>query len=287
MQEVPKIEIVRITIIDEMTTEMCFVNTGSKRNTAILILPALGVPARSYSKLLLCLAKVGYNAAVFDLRSQGNSSVTAGKGINYGYQELLTEDIPAAIREVYALFGQRIKLLGHSLGGQLGSLYATSNDSRIESLILCTSCSVYFKSWKGFEQIRVLMGSQFARLYARLAGYFPGKRFGFGGRTFQKLIEDWGQQALTGKYKIANTHIDYEKGLSEIRISILILYLKVDFFAPPKAVLHLREKFKSTAVSQHCITDVSLNHFNWIKHPEAFIKKIVDWDDSLTLTNEI
>lgn len=277
MQYVPKLAIKRISVNAEKTTEISYVYSECPRKSAILILPALGVPARAYRKLLLGLAQAGYHAAVFDLSGQGSSSVVARKGVNCGYQELLIADIPAAIKEVHILFGQRIILLGHSLGGQLGSLYASTNDPRIVGLILCASGSVFFRSWKGFEQIRVFVGTQIARLYARLAGYFPGDKFGFGGRTFQQLIEDWGHQALTGKYKIANSSIDYEKGLAFIQIPILILHLKIDFYAPPQAVLHLRNKFKAAAVTQYCLDDVDLNHFSWLKQPAFFIKNIVDW----------
>lgn len=286
MEKIPKIEISRITIAENKTTELCYIKSENKRSTAILILPALGIAARSYSKLMQSLANEGYNVAVVDLRGQGNSSIIARKGINYGYQDLLVEDIPAAIQEVYILFQQPITLLGHSLGGQLASLYATCQDPRIDSLVLCASGSVYFKTWKGLNQIRVLAGTQFARFYAYIAGYFPGHRFSFGGRTFQRLIEDWGQQALTGEYKIANAHKDYEKGLALVWIPILILHLKDDFFAPTQSVLHLQDKLKSVSITQHCLDDSTLNHFNWLKKPDSFIQKIVDWDDSMTASSD-
>jgi predicted alpha/beta hydrolase len=191
----------QIQVAYAITTELRYIKAEVQAPRAILILPALGVPANSYNRLLKSLAKAGRSCAVIDLRGQGTSSVKASKLVNYGYYDLLNEDIPAAITEVVNLFGLPVDILGHSLGGQLGCLYSAVHDKRVSGLILCTAGSVYYKAWPGLQKVRVLMSTQFARVYARLAGYFPGAKFGFGGDSFQKLINDWGKQALTGKYK--------------------------------------------------------------------------------------
>jgi predicted alpha/beta hydrolase len=266
-----------IQIARGKTTELRYIKVEAPAPNAVLILPALGVPASYYNRLLKSLAKMGRSCAVIDLRGQGTSSVKASKLVNYGYYDILTEDIPAAITEMNNLFGLPVDLLGHSLGGQLACLYSALQDERVSGLILCTAGSVYYRTWPGLQKIRVLISSQFARVYARAAGYFPGAKFGFGGDSFQKLINDWGKQALTGRYKIAGSALNWEKELGDVTLPILAIHLSSDFLAPPGAVSHLCNKLVSASKKLYCIENPVLDHFNWLRQPDVFIEAIENW----------
>lgn len=277
-----QIQLKRIAVAPGKTSELRYVAAADAANSCILVLPALGVPANYYDRLLKNLAKAGWNAASVDFQGQGKSSVIAGQKNNFGYHELLTQDIPSAIDEIEALFGSRILLLGHSLGGQLGSLYCGQQDKRITGLVLCTCCSVYFKSWKGAERLKVLLLSQLARLCGLALGYFPGKTFNFGDRTSQRLINDWGQQALTGIYKIPGSAIDWEAGLNDIRIQVLALHLEHDFLAPPEAVAHLCRKLRHAQLKHVCFSNgPELDHFSWARRPDSFINEISRWQAAI------
>lgn len=271
------VQIKRIAIAASKSTELRYTDAGDTAKAAILILPALGVAASYYDRLLKSLAKAGHPAVVIDLQGQGNSSVVASRKVNFGYQELLTQDIPSAITATVALFDRKVILLGHSLGGQAGSLYCGLGDGRVIGLVLCTCCSVYYKSWKGRQRLKVLTGSQAARICAWLLGYFPGKKFNFGGLTGQRLINDWGHQALTGTYKIAGSQIKWEKALAGITLPVLALHLHEDFLAPPEAVAHLCQKLSSAPLKTVEINQPQLNHFTWTKHSELFIAEINTW----------
>lgn len=246
-------------------------------SSCILVLPAHGVPAKSYDGLIKALARKVGSAAVADLRGQGASSVKATRKNNYGYHELLKQDIPALIAATQEVFDLPVYLLGHSLGGQLSCLYSATDDPRVKGLILCASGSVYFKCWQGTERFKVLLGSQFFRVYAKLKGYFPGRLFKFGGRTFQRLINDWGRQALSGRYVIEGSDRQWELMMSQTQISILAISLKKDFLAPPEAVNHLCDKMKKASLTKHCLDKPDLDHFNWLKSPDEFIVRIASW----------
>jgi predicted alpha/beta hydrolase len=276
----PSVLIKQIDVAKGKTTQLRYIQASKEvANNAILILPALGVPASYYDRLLKSLAQKGCSAAVIDFQGQGNSSVIASRKNNSGYYQLLTEDIPGAITEVSTLFNANVDLLGHSLGGQVGSLYCATHDSRVKRLILCTCCSVYYRSWKGFNRLRVLAFSQFARGLAKVLGYFPGKKVGFGDRTFERLIGDWGRQALTGKYQIKGSKTDWEAALKTITIPVFSIHLKYDFLAPPEAVEHLCNKLPSDKVTLCCVDEPKLNHFNWLRSPAIFIAEITKWLD--------
>ncbi len=271
------VQVKRIQIAETKFTELRYIEAANSGRGAILVLPALGVPANYYDRLLKSLAKNGRSCGTIDFQGQGKSSVVVNRGTNYGYHELLIEDIPSAITEMAALFNAPVTILGHSLGGQLGCLYSSLNDQRVSGLILCTTCSVYYKMWPGMQKIRVLLSTQFARAYARITGYFPGAKFGFGGDSFQRLINDWGRQALTGNYSIENSSINFERELQKVTIPILAIHLDVDFLAPPAAVHHLLNKLKMADKSIVCIDNSGLTHFSWARHPDIFIDKIETW----------
>src|SRR5262249_21546669 len=121
---------------------------GAPKAPVIVCVPAMGVAARYYEPVLSALWSSGLNAAAFDLRGNGDSSVRASRAIDFGYNEILTRDFPCAIEETARLFpGRRMFILGHSLGGQLACLYAAATGPSIAGVILIASGSVYFRSW--------------------------------------------------------------------------------------------------------------------------------------------
>ncbi|WCT12543.1 alpha/beta fold hydrolase [Mucilaginibacter jinjuensis] len=271
------VQVRQIKVAETKTTELRFIKAEASALNTILILPALGVPASYYDRLMKSLARMGRSCAVIDLQGQGKSSVKASKRSNYGYRDILIEDIPSAINAVTNLFDSPVDLLGHSLGGQLACLYCTLLDERVSGLILCTSGSVYYWSWPGWQKLSVLSKSQFARLYAWIVGYFPGAKFGFGGDTFQKLIDDWGRQALTGKYKLAGSSFNWDQRLRKVTLPVLAIHLDSDFLAPPGAVRHLCNKLTSAKQKICYIENSALDHFNWLRRPDVFIEAIESW----------
>ncbi|RFZ84517.1 alpha/beta fold hydrolase [Mucilaginibacter terrenus] len=272
----PKIVTISIDVALGKSTQMRYVHPEGAYRLPVLILPAFGISAKFYDRLLKSIALRGSAAAIIDFQGQGSSSVLADRKNDFGYNDLLTEDIPAAISFACILFNtKKIELWGHSMGGQLGSLYCATHDQRIARLVLCTTCSVYYRSWKGFGMLKVLLFSQFVRLIAKIYGYYPGERLGFGGRSGKKLINDWGQQALSGRYKIEGSNTNWEIALQSIMIPIHAVYLKKDFLAPPRAVEHLLEKFTPANVTSVCLDEPDLNHTSWVRQPQTFLNVIM------------
>jgi predicted alpha/beta hydrolase len=101
----------------------------------ILCLPAMGVPARKYLPLATALNKQGVISALFEFRGIDTSSVRASRNNNFGYHEILSIDLPEAIRFIKTHYPENpIYLLGHSLGGQLATLYMSLNPQQISWL---------------------------------------------------------------------------------------------------------------------------------------------------------
>ena len=250
----------------------------------IIIMPALGVKAWVYEKFALALQKLSYIVVTVDLRGNDKSSVKVSKKTNFGYQEMITYDWPAVIEKVNKHFPKnKIYLLGHSLGGQLNVLYSSQHQQLISGLILVASCTVYYKAWRFPYNIGVLLGTQAANLLVKVLGYFPGKKVGFAGKEAKNLILDWSYNARTGKYKIKNSKIDFEKDIKNINLPVLAISFKNDKLAPKKAVEALTDKMINSKITHyHCNTDnCNLDHFNWVNEYDLVINHIENWIKSL------
>ena len=90
----------------------------------ILGLPAMGVPASFYARFADALgAATGADVEFADLPGQGERPERARDGADFGYREIVEEDLPDWVARRRAEHpGRPILLLGHSLGGQLALL---------------------------------------------------------------------------------------------------------------------------------------------------------------------
>ena len=222
--------------------------------------------------------------ATADLRGHGHSSLRPSRKVDFGYKEMILEDLHNGLLAIQqAQPGKKIYLLGHSLGGQMGSLYASRHPGVLEGLVLVACCSVYYKGWQGLEGIKTLAGTQFAGVIASVLGYFPGKKVGFGGLEAMRMIQDWSRQSRTGDYILRNDPFNYEQALAKSRSRVLALSFQQDTWAPEKAVANLVNKFQSSPDVTHIHMqdddprNNNFNHFNWIKNPGELVPLIVEW----------
>ena len=247
------------------------------------LFPAMGVYAKYYVPLAEELYQNGLATALVDLRGNDTSSVRPGKKVDFGYSDQLSLDFHTAITHLRKEFPDvPLYLFGHSLGGQLSCLYASKNPKAVDGLILSATCSVYYKGWDGFAAYQTLAGTQFSNLVAKVVGYFPGKKVGFGGTEGKTVIRDWSRQSRTGRYELKNDSFDYETALAKVNLPVLALSYEGDSLAPYGAVEHLLGKMKSAQKEHlHLKKDDprndGYNHFNWAKNPKKLVQLVSDW----------
>ncbi len=70
---------------------------GAADKPVVTLLPALGVAARFYDKLATTLAESGLNVAVMEQRGQGDSALRPTRRHNWGFAEVLDNDLPALL----------------------------------------------------------------------------------------------------------------------------------------------------------------------------------------------
>lgn len=273
-------ETLRFPISQAKSTELRYVlaDSSKTKSKSILVIPALGVSASYYDNFLHSLAQSGISAGVIDLQGQGSSSVTASRKSDFGYMELIDEDISSALQVAATVLPGSLTLLGHSLGGQLLCLYLSKTQQTQHDLILMTSCSVHYKNWPTWSsRLKVFAGTQVSPLIAASLGYFPGNRVGFGGRTGRTLIKDWSQQARTGEYRLSGSEFNWEQALGQVIGNILSISIDEDFLAPHRAADHLNKKLASAKISRLHLSEKKYSHFNWVKNPSSVVQEIEKW----------
>lgn len=250
----------------------------------ILCVPAMGVSAKQYIALINSFAKAGINAACFDLRGNGNSSVRAHRSKNFGYAELVEQDLPAAISSLLKEFGsnQELILFGHSLGGQVCSLYLSQNPSVANTLILTASCSVHYKSWPFPYRWGLLAFSQFAFVIAVIVGYFPGRNLGFGGREARSVMKDWAYNARTGNYRLSGSRQNYTPFRAIKELNVLSINFDDDELAPVSATNQLLTKINARNTHQIFLSGSDIGrsnagHFNWLRSPQRVSEEVAQF----------
>ncbi|PKW15233.1 alpha/beta fold hydrolase [Saccharopolyspora spinosa] len=248
----------------------------------VVLLPAMGVPARYYRPFIADLHRQGLAVVLFDLRGQGESRPRAARGVRFGYQSLI-DDVDAVLDLVESALPEAPRfLLGHSLGGQIALLHTARHPNRVHGVALVASGSVWFRSFPGVHKFRTLFVTQAVATVSALLGYWPGERFGFGGRQATDLMHDWARQARTGRYRLNGSTTDYEAALRELRQPLLTVSVAGDGLAPQSSVDHLAAKARrARRTAKHYTRSASgaenLGHFEWVRNGGELSRWISDW----------
>ncbi len=217
------------------------------------------------------LAEQGLDAWLLDLRGHGDSRFRAdGRRLRSGWtaDDYGLQDLPAAIDYVRQETGQpQVALVGHSLGGMVAAIYASSHPGGDDSL----SALVAVGSPMDFsDPDPVLLSSLWAaRIYgpllpvvpsplaARIQGVLPGRLTPVDDLLFNDLSEEarsamyrrvvsplvggelkqFGQALKTGSFTGADGAVDYQTLLKHIETPTLVIAGRADRVAPPDRVL--------------------------------------------------
>lgn len=246
---------------------------------SIVCLPALGVPASYYEPLALALAAHGLAAVTADLRGLGLSSVRPKRGVDFGYARLV-EDAAAIVASVRERLPSPVLVLGHSLGGHVGSLLAGTRPEAVDALVLCACGTPHWRRFPPSLGLRIMMLSHLADISGRMLGFFPGQRIGFGGTEAAQLMREWSRLARGGMFRV--TGLDAEAALASVSTDALVISLEGDWMAPKQAVDHLAGKLSRARVDRVHVTTGdtdprSLDHFRWAKLPHGVVGVIGRW----------
>ena len=279
----PSIEqaVIPVSVDDGSRFELLCVHPAGTWRQLLYWLPAMGIPAKHYLPLAEALAAQGIAVVVHEWRGIGSSNRRAGRRDDWGYRELLAHDLPAARAAVRMRWPQAACWLGgHSLGGQLGSIYASLHPSEHAGLLLVASGAPYWRCfrWGGLIGMAYVLAPWLARLF----GYLPGRRIGFGGNEARGVIVDWARTGRTGRYAAVGMAQDFEQELAVLSLPILALRLHDDWLGPQTSLDWLLGKMPRASHRVEVITAQDLDskvadHFGWMKTPEAVATRIASW----------
>ncbi|MFB6890802.1 alpha/beta fold hydrolase [Kitasatospora sp. NPDC056327] len=251
----------------------------------VVLWPALGVRARFYRRFAGALAAHGPGVAVVDLRGQGDSRPVPDSSARYGYHELATVDYPAVFTALRSRSpGSPVFLLGHSLGGQIGLMYAAGNPAGLDGILLVAAGTPHYRSFPGATALIPLLGTGTMAAVARLRGYWPGDVLGFAGRQSRVLVGDWARAARSGRFRPAGADVDWERRIAALRLPVLAVSVGNDRLAPRSAVDALCALMPDAGLARWHHAE-PLGHTAWANRPEPIAREIGRWIHS-TLAGE-
>ncbi len=256
-----------------------FPGEGRDDAPVIVVLPGLGIPGGYYRLFAEALVARGFHAAVGELRGQGDSVPKPSSASRYGYQELVSVDFPAIFEVVREQFPESTPyLLGHSMGGQLGAMYAARIRGRLGGLILVASGSPYHRGFGAARGVPLYVGAAAMALTSNIAGFWPGDRIGIGGfgRQSRVLIDDWSRFARSGSIEPAGADMDYEERMARLTLPVLAVTIEGDELAPTGSMDNLVRKLADADVTSVHV-DEPLGHNGWIRMPTAVADLVADW----------
>ena len=257
-----------------------------------IIWPAMGTPARFYRPFAQKLGGAGVAVIVVDLRGTGSSTPRASRSSRYGYADI-AGDVGAVLDALKPrLDGRRCYLLGHSLGGQACAVHLALGGERellgtrsergpsqrggaggtdVDGLVLVAVGLPWYRSYTGARGRGLLIYTQWIVAVTAALGVWPG--WGFGGRQARGVIRDWGYTARHGRFpRLDGAEVD----LSTVRTPVLAISVAHDQFTPAATLDHLCGLLSAAPIERVHLTD-TLDHFSWVRSPEAVAARVVEF----------
>lgn len=276
----PLSENLPVQAIDGSSFELLLVLPSVQPRELLYWVPAMGIAARHYLPFAQVLAQQGLAVAIHEWRGIGSSSLRAGRHVNWGYRQLLECDFPAGLEAACSRMPHaRIWLGGHSLGGQLSSLFLGLHPRCAAGLCLVASGAPY---WRLFKRAWLVgLSYVLAPWLARLAGSLPGRRIGFGGNEARGVIDDWARSGRSGKYTVADMPADIEAALGASTAQVLALRMRDDWLGPAASLQWLLDKMPHARHEVATLAPDELgapaDHFRWMKTPDAVAMRVARW----------
>ncbi len=253
---------------------------------ALLWLPALGVPARKYERFAAALGGLGVVTLLHEWRGTGAHPTRPSRREDWGYAELLHEDIPASLRVLRERHpGLPLLFGGHSIGAQFAVLTAALHGG--SDGLLAVGGGVPY--WRLFPAPMRWLTGGFGYVLpplTRALGHYPGDALGFAGREAGQLMRDWAQTVRHGNYDgLRGLPPDFSARIAAIRAPLLGLHLVADRLVPQASLDALLGAAVSAPKRSRALDAAALgcaaDHFAWMRSPEAVAREVAAWWDSV------
>jgi predicted alpha/beta hydrolase len=176
-------------------------------------------------------------------------------------------------------------LAGHSLGGQLVTLYAARYQPTVVGIVQIACSSPYYRGFSGSRRRSIYWGSFIIQTAAALLGYFPGRLFGFGGREARRLMNDWARIARYNVFNFEDDPFDYDGTLAALGCPVLALCFPSDTYAPLSAARQFTDKLPQNLLKLRMLEMPEFkgtDHFNWVQQGDLIGLLLAAWVSRVT-----
>jgi predicted alpha/beta hydrolase len=173
------------------------------------------------------LVERGWRVVSFDFRGHGDSGPPAREGAAYGYDDLVTRDLPAVHEFARSRLRRKIPvvLVGHSLGGHVG-LAAQGTGLVGFDGVACIGANVWLSALEPSRRRWLLKRATLAAVVAvsRGVGRFPARLLRLGSDDESlAYFEDFDRFARTGAWTSSDGRADYLAALGDVGVPVLQL----------------------------------------------------------------
>ena len=241
---------------------------------SLLWLPALGIGAKHYIPFADALAARGVAVFVHEWRGNGSSALRPCRDNDWGYRELLLQDIPCSERLAAAHAPDVPRAIGgHSLGGQLACCRLALQPDAADAIWLVGSGAPYWRAFPMPHRLWLPLAYRFIPWLARRKGFLPGRSIGFGGAEARSLIADWARTATGGRYAAKGIDADIDAAMAGIDAPVRAAVMDRDWLAPESSLRFLLSKLPRADARVARFDQGRLgtraDHYAWMKRPEA------------------
>lgn len=245
---------------------------------AVLILPASGVPQRYYARFAAYLAQRGSTVLTFDYRGIGRSLHGRVRDVQARMRDWALLDAAAAFRYFSS---RKIQVIGHSFGGQ--ALGLLPDPQRIAAALVVGSQSGYWRHWPPLGRAWMWTATHLALpATARLFGYFPASRLGFGEDLPRGVAIEWASWCRHPRYLVGALGV--EERYRRVSAPLRAYAIGDDAFAPRRAVAALLELYPGARgeireVQPRELGVTGIGHFGFFREAfrDSLWREAADW----------
>jgi predicted alpha/beta hydrolase len=248
---------------------------------AVLVMPATGVPQSYYAKFAAYLAERGFSVLTFDYRGIGRSLSSDIRKLGARMRDWGALDAAAAFA---FLSHPEILIVGHSFGGQ--ALGLLPQPERIAGALVVGAQSGYWRNWPALGQAWMWPATHIGLpAVARLLGYFPASRLGFGEDLPAGVALEWASWCRHPRYLVGALGV--EDAYARFRAPLRAYAISDDPFAPRRAVQELFKLYPSAKAELRSVAPrelgvKSIGHFGFFRERfrDSLWRETADWLES-------
>lgn len=247
--------------------------TGSQ---GVLVCGGTGIKRGYYAKVAASLADRGFTVLTFDYRGIGDSRPSDGlRGFEAAMEDWARLDIVAGLNHLRALGVDRIRIVGHSFGGQAIGLLPADALSGVERMVFVSSQSGAWRHWGRRRPIMWLLWHLLMPAPTKMLGWFPGRIVGNMGDLPRGVALQW---ARWGRHSDYLARDGIPSGFGKVTCPIRAYSFEDDQkFAPRSAVETLLRWYENAAV-EHIHLPGPMGHFGFFgRKGEPYWSEIAGW----------